>query len=752
MSDEETAEGVPVGSAAREGTASPDGADGKTSAGPEARLDELGEEADGPVSESTALQTLVAGGGPDEAERSEAARASAIADMIAERLNSDAAGTRIGTLALFNDTVSFGGGFHTGARDKTDRRQDSDAAIVPLDEGELAEHTELYIHPSGYDEALDSLSERHLLMLTAPPGSGREAAAVNLLAEMLAVSGTARGTCHRVLDPAQLTSPGWEPPVEEGAYLAVLEDGPDAVAASSSAGLRALAGVAAALRATRSYLVLVGGHDLAIAAPAVATAAWHELAPVDPVTIVERRVLGSDPDDDYAVELRTLLEKSGAEPALHERPSAQHAVRLASVIRAGGDLAAAVATLRDPSDQVSAWFNRHRGPEAVAFALAAAVLEESSYLTVADAAVALRIALSPVDDGPPDIRFRDRLSHEQPWIEVVFEEHSGIPGPPRVRFRSPLLRQVVLAYAWTRLDGRRGAVLQWLRGLLTHPDLEVRARVAVAAGLLTWADHHYAVHRFLKSWAASKSWPVRQGAATALGVAGGRPEASEPIWRLLDTWAREGSSAYDRRLAGTAANALGGLLGRNHPTRALRVLHDALDRGDDWGTLTPVAWAGVHLINQGRVAHVLDAYLDWSQPQDLSPMVVRTLSAFVFAASTPYDEHGGTGSLEGAVPGMPHLLSTLADHLPPMQELWARALARKPVQNSALVALRTWIDDYAALHPAALGGIEALLVGIATRPGKYQQRLLYWLEAWARDRDQPSRNAARLREAVRRAP
>ncbi|MFV0127178.1 hypothetical protein ACLGI4_05605 [Streptomyces sp. HMX112] len=756
-------------------TAGPD--DGPGAATPEQRRPD-GEDHDGPVSETEALRSLADGGGRDESERSDALRVGAIADAIAQRLNADASGTRIGTLALFNDAVSFGGGFHTGGSGRGDRAAGAgprgSTSVLPLEAAELAEHTDLFVQPDHYDEALDDLCEHRLLVLTGPPGSGRTAAAVNLLAEAMALSGSAEGGCARLLDPAAVLAPGWEPPVKDCGYLAVLEDGPAGVGAFSAAfgvraagpapwegpgpgaGIRQLAAVVAALRAGRCHLVLVGGHDLAVAAggPGGEAVARHRLTPVDPLAVAERRVLGHSGDPEARADLRRLLESSGAVGALREQPAARHAVHLASVIRAEGDVAAAVAALRDPSDQVRAWFDQYREPEALAFALAAAVLEESSYLTVADAAVRLRAALTAPEPAPADVRFRDRLGHEQQWIRLDLPDGgAGAAGPPRVRFRSALLGQVVLAYAWSSLDGRRDAVLEWLRRLLSHADLEVRARAAVAAGVLAWADHHYALHRFLKSWAGGTSWPLRQAAATALGVAGSRPETAEPVWRLLDGWARGGTSAYERRLAGTAANAVGGLLGRGAPDRAVAVLRAALDRGDDWGTLPAVAWGGLHLVHQDRAGHLLDAYLDWSEPQDLSPMVVKSLSAFVFAVSQPYDRPGGAGPADAGAgaAGVPLLLSGLPRHRERLAELWARALARRPVQDAALTALRAWIDDYADACPGALDAIGALLLDIARRPGRHRERLLWWLAKWAGDRERPSRNAAELHRLLERA-
>ncbi|MFJ9175569.1 hypothetical protein [Streptomyces sp. NPDC102360] len=697
---------------------------------------------------SDALASLASDAGPDAAERTEARRASAIADLIAARLNADASGTSIGTLALFNDSVSFGGGFHTsGSRAPGAGRRAG--LVAALDSTELAEYTELFVHPEEYDTALEDLREQGLLVLTGPPGSGRTATAVNLLSEATALSGTHDGGCHRLLDPSSLTESDWEPPVKNCGYLVEVEDGP---ADAQGFGARRLASVAATLRTADCLLVLTGGHELTLATGGETGAegfARHAIAPPDPLGVLERRVLGLAPEPEARARLHTLLTSTHAVTALREQPAARHAVRLASVISADGDLARAVTVLRDPSGQVRSWFRQHRAPEAIAFALASAVLEESSYLTVAEAAVKLHTALAPPEPAPPDLRFVDRLDHEQQWIRL--DSTSADPlsagGPPRVRFRSALLGQAVLVHAWSTLDGRREAVLEWLRRLLGHRDLEVRARASVAAGILAWADHHYAVHRFLTTWAGSTSWPQRQAAATALGVAGSRPESGELVWELLDSWARGGNSAYQRRLAGTAANAVGGILGRGSPERAVAVLRAALDRGDDWGTLPAVAWGGVHLIHQGQAGPLLDAYLDWSAPQDLSPMVKKTLSAFVFAVSQPY-ERPAAGTEATGVTGVPLLLSALPQNHDRLVELWARALARRPVQDTALEALRKWIDTYAERCPGGLDRIAELLADVARRPGKHRERVAWWLDKWAADRSRPSVGAASLRRRI----
>lgn len=68
---------------------------------------------DGPVNESDALLSLSSTRQEAE-EREEAEQAASIADLIAERLREQSAGLSIHNLTLFNDSVSFGGGFAVG--------------------------------------------------------------------------------------------------------------------------------------------------------------------------------------------------------------------------------------------------------------------------------------------------------------------------------------------------------------------------------------------------------------------------------------------------------------------------------------------------------------------------------------------------------------------------------------------------------------------------------------------------------------
>ncbi|MEY9942492.1 hypothetical protein [Streptacidiphilus sp. MAP5-3] len=715
------------------------------------------ETADGPQSEQDALRALK-DGAQEETDWAATAQAARIADLIADRLQSEPSGLSIGTLALFHDTVSFGGGFNTvsghGSRGGASAAGSSDSS-VPFGAEELDELLAAFIQPDGFLQVLNVLRELHLLVLAADSGTGREAAAANLLAEALLDAGAADGgTCLLVTDPVAVLQPGWQPAKDSG-YLVPLDEHVDAAEGLDPHRIDSgrLHAVARGLRASNSYMVVITGAPRTTLAPSADRTPFvrRDLGAVDALAVLERHLLGSHPDSEDRSRLRRLLTDSLALAALRERPEPATAVRLARAIRADRDLAAEVAAVRDPTEQVRAWFSSHEELETLCFVVSAAALEEASYLTVADAAVRLYSELSPQGAAPVGLRFGDRVGREQIWLDIVDAEGSGgvRAGAPVVRFRSPLVRQAVLSYAWTYLDGCRDGLVVWLRRLLTDADVEVRARAAVAAGVMAWGDHRHALHRFLSSWAGSTVWPVRQAAATALGVVAGRPELTEDVWVQLSGWAADGSSAVERRLAKTAATAVGGALGRRQPTRAMTVLRSALDWREDWGNLLPVAWSSVQLFDQGQGAAVLSALLEWSQPQDLSPLVAKSLSVFLFVVNR---SHPSTSAEAGSAAPLPRLWVEVGTYRRELEELWARALARKPVQDQALPALRTWIDECGGRDPGGVSTVAELLRGIAARKGKHRDRLLYHLERWAKDPDGPSTVSATLLRSLLSAP
>ncbi|MEV0386334.1 hypothetical protein [Nonomuraea sp. NPDC050643] len=695
---------------------------------PQARQDKND---DAPLSEEEALRALHRRGeGEDEASRAEAAQAAAIAASVMERLNDDPFGMRIGTVALFNDSVSFGGGLNFG--DGGRRTGRSTAKITAR---RLARWTVGHLPLPRFDEALRILIERRLLILALPPG-GRKATGVNLLVK--AVGRQAEGDYYEVLDASALQDAQWKPPERNSGYLLVLDD--------AATGLNPhlideqwIDDMTACLNDQESYLVLVTGPPRGALMEAKRTGqVLTKLGGLDPIRLIERHVYDHEPTPEESTDLRHRLIEAGALELLREDTRLRTALHLATVIREGRDLAVSIKELRDPTGRVHDWFSRHREPETMSFALAAATLDDATYLTVSDAAAQLYDLLTPPAEAPPDLRFREQIGSEHPWIHLSLGSGKAPDdAAPRVRYLNPLVRQAVLGYAWTYLDGQRSALLAWIRRLVAHPDIGVRARASVAAGVIAWSDYDHALHRYLRPWARHSSVVLRQSAATALDVVGGHPDLAEAVWGLLEAWVTEKDTPDQRRQGLTAAAVLGGNLGATQPRRAVEALRVLLDR-DDWGTLLPVGQALFYLMEHGRVAEVLPALLDWSEPQDASPMVTKALSAFVFVAAQPAGETFGRAGYSSS---LPLLLADAEGHRSQVIELWARALTRRPVQQPALETLREYLDQHADRDRTAYRNVRDLVLAVAAQSGRHRERLQYHLDDWAkaaRRRDHPA--------------
>lgn len=719
---------------------------------------------DVPMTEEAALLALSRG--DDAAEHAQSAQVAAIANALVNRLQSQSLGMQIGTLALFNDPVSFGGGLNIA----TSNGRMSGGARKPRLIGPkvLSEHTRHYVPPPVFQDASLLLSDLRLLIAALPPKTGRTTFGFNLLHGALATYGAAseNGGCHLIVNPSADELVEWKPHAEHSASLIVLDDGSSTPSGVNRAAVDVLDEdwidrTTSVLLEMNSYLVLVTGPprgplvDTATRSPNII----ESLGKVDLLGIIESRVLETRTPENAAA-LHGRLAEAGALEVLREIPQPEIAVQIASAIVTGGDLADRVKKLRDPTVQVHTWFSRHRDLQTTSFALAAAVLEEATYLTVSDAAMVLYEMLAPAADGAPDVRFGERLSIDHSWIDLSVDhetEVGTVPQPSRVRFRNQLVRQAVLSYAWTSLDGYRSAKVQWLRRLVGHADVEVQARAAVSAGLIAWSDVNHALYSYLRSWAGHTSIQLRQAAVTALEVVAEQPHLTESIWSLLEMWIAEQTLAVDQRRSFTATTALGGRLGATDPTRAIAALHTVL-AGDGWASLLPASRSLVRLIEQGCVSEVLSALLDWSQPQDGSPMVTKALSAFVFAARQPAPEAGpaypGAEIGGGGTPGtndrpLPLLLAQGEWHRPQIAELWARALARKPVQPQALEALRHCLDTYANEDPSAFHNLRGIVHDIAARQGRHRQRLEWYLDAWAHDDLHPSAVAERIHSELR---
>ncbi|HEU5470840.1 MAG TPA: hypothetical protein VFV67_09320 [Actinophytocola sp.] len=645
----------------------------------------------------------------------------------------------VANINIFQGAFTVEGDFTAGGTHSRPARRL--AAKTRLEPKQLEERLAYYVPPVGFKTGVDILYEGNLAIFSGPARTGRESRALATVVEALRRCGLTGDVLR--LDGNVLGNMSWRVPQRHCGLIVLDRPHGQGRFAAESIDDDWLSRAGDQLREHGSFLVVITGP----VGGSLATAALRtefvledmELPP--PMEIVRARVAGELPllaED----EVERQLSETQLGAIFEERDDPAFATRAAMVtveaLRTGADLDAAIVRLRDPEDQVREWLGADPDAAEVAWVLATAALEGSSYLNVADAAVGLcrELGAGPAGMG---LRYFRRLLAERSWIE-----HAAQPdGSAAVRFRHDKLRHVVLALSWFELDGARSKILQWLTGLADHPDVEVRARAAGAAGILAMRDFEHSLHRYLVPWGSSRSVQLRQSAAQGMNVVGSVEANADTVWEQLEQWAEMVRfDIRERNLPATAGLAAGGPLGVADPRRALRVLRTLVCDGD-WGLLEPAAFSTHLLLEAGCVHQVLDALMEWTEAAVTEEPVVKALTMFAFAAREP-------GSAETAASDRPVLMLSAWEHREQLPELWGRALSCEPVRSLAMDALRAWVrvaDADRSVH----GVVLDLLAGIADRGDQDYGRLCYALREWAVDPDEPSDAAAAFYREIREA-
>ena len=624
---------------------------------------------------------------------------------------------QVESFSVAGDFLAGGG----GGRRPASRRQ----ATVLLDQDILAEEDGHFVPPPGFEHGVDTLGDGNLLILSGPARAGRRSRAqATLLAALRRVQ--AEPVIFQLNSPV-LGNTSWRIPQPNCGLLVVDRPGKDGKFGAEAVNDAWLTDAAKRLAERDSFLVVVTGpvRDKLATASRRAEYVLEDLELPDPMEIVRRRVCDEllwDPED-----LDARLAETELEGLLADRDDPRFATRAAAsvieALRNRADLAEAVAKLSNPEEQVREWLERDPDLADIAFVMATAVLEGASYLSVADAAVSLYRALSS-SSGVTTLRYLKDLLAERRWIECVGRP-GGDDGAPMLRFRHARLRPVVLALTWFEFDGARPKILDWLKTLAEHTDVEVRARAAQAAGILASNDFEHGMHGYFLPWALDRSFRLRQSAASALNIAGTLGGHTESAWSYVEQWTESvGSATLRTNLLATAGLTVGGQLGVDRPRRALRILRTLVREGN-WGLLESVAVSTQTLLEAGRGEEILDALLEWTDGPSTDETVEKALHMFAFAVSPEEDEQ-------------PLLMRTAYRHRDALQELWGRALGGgKEVRKLALAALRDWLR-VADADESARGVVVGVVADIADRSNTDFERMAHATEKWAEDPDDPS--------------
>jgi hypothetical protein len=641
----------------------------------------------------------------------------------------------LASLTMIEGGISVGGDFIIGTSNSGSSKPATRRTTKRrLDPKLVADEAHRYVRPVGFDSGVDVLSDNNLAIFSGPKHTGRRSRALTSLVTVMQANGLDLEIYE--LTGNVLGNMAWRVPQARCGFIVVDEARKPA---AESVDDKWLTYATDRLLEQQSYLVVTTGpvSGSLATAPRRAEFVLEELELPDPIEIVRRYVADESPLLS-AVDIDELIDKTELADILDERDDPRFAIRAATTLtealRANTDPAPAISRLRNPEEQVREWLGADPDATDIAFVFATATLEGSSYLKVADAAVALYRAISN-GSAAMTPRYLRKLTAERTWIESA-KRPDDPDGPPVVRFRHAGLRSAVLALTWFEFDGARDKILDWLTDLAEHTDVEVRARAAGSAGVLATTDFRHGLHRCFLPWSLARSATLRQSAALGLNVVGSVGRHAEAVWTQIEQWADlVHYKDKAKNLPATAALAAGGPLGTDDPRRALRVLRTLVCDGD-WGLLEPAALSTQWLLEAGRANEVLDALMDWTESTSITPdeSVVKALTMFAFAA-------GESGSTESGTTNRPALLQIAQSHRDTLPDLWARALACEPVRPMALEALEVWVR-VVDKDPSTFRDVVEMVGGIADQGDQHYSRLCHALRQWAEDVDDPSDAAA----------
>jgi hypothetical protein len=649
-----------------------------------------------------------------------------ISEMIARFDSAGTVNVFQGDLMIEGDFLSGDGGRRPGARRASKTRLD------PATESANADN---YARPADFDIGVTMLNDNNLTIFSGRDRTGRHARATATLVEVMRRN-------EMDLELYELTghvlgNMTWRVPQRRAGFVINDHARGSGKPPADAVDDKWLGYAAERLTESQSFLVVVTGPvgGTLATAPGRPEYVLEDMELPDPMDIVLRVVTNETALSE--AEVTAMLDATDVDDILDERDDPRFAVRVAKAVvdavRAGADPGPAIEALNDPIGRVREWLGGDPDLADVAFVVATAVLEGSSYLKVADAGVALYRALSSAS-GATTPRYLRRLGAERGWIEPC-RQPADPEGPQVLRFQHAGLPGAVLATVWSELDGAREKILHWLTDLAKSTDVEIRTRAAGAAGMLATADFEHGLHSYFLPWATDQSIWLRQSAASGIGFAGNTGGHSDIAWIYIERWAAQVLyRKKDSKLATTAILAAGGPLGVDDPARALRVVRALLERDEQSAYLGSAAQSCLMLLAAGRTTSVLEALLDWTDGKSTDQLVRASL--FIFSLAL----------IEGGEPDStnarrPMLLDVTKQHEDLLPELWGRAIANEPVRPLALDALEFWVR-WADQDPTDSMDVLMTIAGIAERGDVDHRRVELALRKLAEDAENPSDSAA----------
>lgn len=610
----------------------------------------------------------------------------------------------------------------------------------------------VYVQPYPYQQALQILQEKHLVILWGQMHWGKWTTAIHLLAGVQKMP-------IRELNPnvelAQLQGDTLPP---DGSYIL------DTLQSEKAVGLAPfwLNQLSEQLCQSKSYLIITVDSRVTLNREQLSDylTLWNELPSV---TDLLSKHLPWYLDDVQLIEHATTLQKEQRvlqllETTLRPRDVDHLATLIAQAAR--GDVALDDALARFTAQAyglVENWFREHRALDERCFMIATAVLNGAKYQHVIDAQEALRNLLQPpspkdaeessgdtVFSQPRSSRIKEVLAHLVQGYEVT--EFGRTPIEQMV-LDNPSMQPAVLHYVWYEYDRLRPPLLAWLQRLGLHASFDVRTRAAAAVGELSKFDFAYIRKEVLLPW-ANAGTAGRASASVALGIPAWESEFAPQVLGLLHHWS---TLPNNQNLRWTAAAAYGGLVGLRFPDAALRNLYIIAQALDP--VLHLVAGSAIiTLFNMGAqmpqfYSQVLTLMVEWTDVRGASFQQLTGLSVFLNLAREchvrvePGDELWVT-------------LLWLAQNdtfLGQISQLWQRALNDKRSRLIALDVLQGWlrqVDTYPHMYTTS----EALFTQLYEEGSEREKaRIVTYLGRWHTLAKQTIQSAGKILDKLNQA-
>ncbi|HEX4302336.1 MAG TPA: TIR domain-containing protein [Rhizomicrobium sp.] len=366
-----------------------------------------------------------------------------------------------------------------------------------------------------------------------------------------------------------------------------------------------------------------------------------------------------------------------------------------------------------PRDQARAWLDQVTEVDAIAEALAVAVLESEAYETVLAAAEPMRKmlrALTAGEDRTPLSLAKLTRGRDKTLKAIEAEVFPVRPARLKmnvdcVRFREQGRAHALLNLVWETVDELRQPLIDWLDTLARQSDVNIRYRVAVAVGVLAQRSFPSVFESLIGRWALDNFERGRQTADLSLSVAALAPEVEDAVSSvLIKDWSAETATPPQLRAAIEIAC---GSTGFRLAPQAISVLKRIVER-ENGRLLNDARKAIADLIVQASTSDsdelfdlpaFLSALVDWAeQPgeRDKPNQIPMLLFLSALKGLDPCDPDGGPSlarlfESRRAV----HLASEGADGETALQacaRAFRTALSRWGVREEAQNVLRNWAE------------------------------------------------------------